>query len=272
MDVTSDPLDPPAGRFDHSAVFRQTKLVVYGGLGVECDGGVCGDMWAVDVLGYNSCPNDCNEHGDCDSGFCVCDEGFTGTDCSSISCPNDQCRYDYTHHTQICLQCSGNGVCNGNNGSCSCDAGWVGEDCSIIFCPNNCSYHGECKVGGICLCDNRFRGDDCSIVDCPNNEELAPGLNCSGRGDCIVTRNGTDPSLRSYYEVDATCRCGDTFSGADCSEELADAIVLARRNQISAGYNMTWSSAPHSHSPHFILIFLLNVLTMMCVIRPSLFG
>lgn len=33
--MTSSAEDPPAGRFDHTTIFRGTKAVVYGGLGVE---------------------------------------------------------------------------------------------------------------------------------------------------------------------------------------------------------------------------------------------
>ena len=34
-----------------------------------------------------TCPNECNEHGDCNyrTGLCICESGFSGPDCSSIN-------------------------------------------------------------------------------------------------------------------------------------------------------------------------------------------
>ena len=40
-------------------------------------------------------PKDCSRHGACEYNFCVCDEGYTGIDCSNVSCPDDSCYFDY---------------------------------------------------------------------------------------------------------------------------------------------------------------------------------
>ncbi|MBN3325391.1 TENN protein, partial [Atractosteus spatula] len=35
------------------------------------------------------CPNDCSGNGECDDGTCICEDGFTGIDCSKVMGPND---------------------------------------------------------------------------------------------------------------------------------------------------------------------------------------
>ncbi|KAL0208212.1 hypothetical protein P9112_010799 [Eukaryota sp. TZLM1-RC] len=132
-----------------------------------------------------TCLNDCNHRGECVYGNCVCNEGWTGIDCSEPDeqpCPND---------------CSGNGDCI--DGVCHCFDGWTGIDCSEPDeqpCPNDCSGNGDC-IDGVCHCFDGWTGIDCSEPDeqpCPND--------CSGNGDCI----------------DGVCHCFDGWTGIDCSE------------------------------------------------------
>jgi len=61
-----------------------------------------------------TCLNDCFGRGQCVEETCVCQEGWTGTDCSSEYCPSD---------------CSGHGHCE--SGYCMCDPMYGGPDCSI---------------------------------------------------------------------------------------------------------------------------------------------
>ncbi|KAF3036006.1 hypothetical protein E8E11_004406 [Didymella keratinophila] len=58
----------------------------------------------------------CSENGFLSNSMCSCFAGFTGTDCSQITCQNN---------------CSSNGSCDGPN-VCKCEAGWAGPDCSFV--------------------------------------------------------------------------------------------------------------------------------------------
>eukprot|EP00029_Vermamoeba_vermiformis_P010852 TRINITY_DN5814_c0_g1_i2.p1 TRINITY_DN5814_c0_g1~~TRINITY_DN5814_c0_g1_i2.p1 ORF type:complete len:637 (-),score=69.75 TRINITY_DN5814_c0_g1_i2:256-2166(-) len=135
------------------------------------------------------CPNGCSSRGVCIHGACLCDQGWTGIDCSSHSMnPNTTCPNN----------CNGNGWCN--NGMCQCYSGWTGYDCSVnnntSTCPNDCNGRGWCN-NGTCQCNWPWTGYDCSsntTNSCPNN--------CNGRGWCD---NGY-------------CQCYSGWTGYDCSQ------------------------------------------------------
>lgn len=74
----------------------------------------------------------------------MCYEGYTGEDCSQLTCPGD---------------CNDKGQCV--DGKCVCFPHFTGEDCSIPKCPNDCEGNGQC-VDGQCVCDDGFYGEDCS--------------------------------------------------------------------------------------------------------------
>ena len=190
-------------------------------------------------------------HGQCEYGFCVCQEGYLGTLCDRKACPNSRCFQDYANHRLECILCSNHGVCD-DQGSCTCDQDWKGEDCNILHCPGGCSGHGSCKLGGICDCDAGFSGPDCFLAMCPNNcTEWSDGIDEGARGDCEITRNppccGKEPSCEyveeespqpctrrsSGYEitpphdVEVVCYCADAYTGIDCSKEVADVVMAS---------------------------------------------
>eukprot|EP00939_MAST-03C_sp_MAST-3C-sp1_P000025 g25.t1 len=193
------------------------------------------DTWAYDI---NKCAHDCNGHGDCVLGYCFCESGYYGLDCSNTSCPGDYCYYDPVTWKHVCRHCCSkmsvldpannvfeqlrarkigcsatedgveNGICDGF-GHCQCRPPMVGDDCSIRDCPNDCSAHGVCALEypqARCICDPKWTGEDCSSITCLNN--------CSYPwGQCD----------------DGTCRCKDImnpynntmvyaqYEGPDCS-------------------------------------------------------
>ena len=130
----------------------------------------------------------------------VCDDGFTGIDCSNVSCPDDSCFFDYLGHRQVCEQCNNRGTCNGYTGQCDCQFPTSGESCREYDCLNDCNDNGICdhtrnnSLGyGVCECftkDGRpaYEGLDCSIPVCPWNPANEKNLTCYDRGICV---NGT---------------------------------------------------------------------------------
>ena len=246
-------LPHPARRSGHSVILHQDLIYVYGGNAdpTDCEGGSCGDAWAINISGPGSCGETCSGHGLCEFGFCVCKEGFLGELCDRKACPNSRCFQDYANHRLECILCSNNGVCD-DQGSCTCNKGWQGEDCSILHCPGGCSGHGVCKLGGTCECDAGFGGLDCFLAMCPNNcTEWSDGIDQGTRGDCEITRDppccGTEPACEYVegespqlctkrssgfettppHDVEAVCYCADAYTGIDCSQEVADVVMDA---------------------------------------------
>uniref|UniRef100_A0A667XCH4 Tenascin Ca n=1 Tax=Myripristis murdjan TaxID=586833 RepID=A0A667XCH4_9TELE len=112
----------------------------------RCEDGdcVCDEPWTGFDCSELICPKDCYDRGRCDNGTCYCDTGYTGEDCGQRTCPND---------------CQGNGFCI--DGQCVCTAGYSGEDCSKLTCLNDCNGRGTC-FNGMCICDSGYQGEDCS--------------------------------------------------------------------------------------------------------------
>jgi len=106
--------DHPPQRSGHAAVFNQDYglMMVYGGRGPAreekarddktFDFLVKYDFWQFSV---DNCANNCSNHGFCAYGFCTCEDGYYGYDCSNTSCPGDYCYYDEFTHEQVCQHC-----------------------------------------------------------------------------------------------------------------------------------------------------------------------
>eukprot|EP00007_Cunea_sp_BSH-02190019_P003699 CAMPEP_0174235450 /NCGR_PEP_ID=MMETSP0417-20130205/4880_1 /TAXON_ID=242541 /ORGANISM="Mayorella sp, Strain BSH-02190019" /LENGTH=990 /DNA_ID=CAMNT_0015313955 /DNA_START=117 /DNA_END=3089 /DNA_ORIENTATION=- len=68
---------------------------------------VSGDFTLTGLCSVNTCPFACSLRGDCTpGGLCVCGGGYKGIDCSLTSCPND------CNNNGLCDQESGTCVCN----------------------------------------------------------------------------------------------------------------------------------------------------------------
>ena len=107
----------------------------------------------------------CSEKGQCDpfTGFCSCNPGFLGADCSEI----DEC---------FKIDCMNNGTCF--DGACACSDGWYGPTCTIDessydpcdelkdFCREE---NGRCVSDkktkkATCECKFGFSGEKCIQV------------------------------------------------------------------------------------------------------------
>ena len=143
----------PSSRSDHTGFFypEDGLLLFYGGVGYGTGGTyvpqdpslemthettVLNDFWAYNI---NKCNNDCNNQGECRYGFCICDSGFYGLDCSNMTCPGDFCYYDEVTNEQVCNHC--------------CYAGYTHTD-EDVYVPDTkkvfCSKEETGHSNGIC--------------------------------------------------------------------------------------------------------------------------
>lgn len=101
----------PHARFGHRAVYyaESNEILMYGGMAMFEEHApsvqdsfpqrVSDDMWFYSL---NHCQNNCSLHGNCYLGYCLCDVGFYGIDCSNTSCAGTFCHYD-ENILQICV-------------------------------------------------------------------------------------------------------------------------------------------------------------------------
>lgn len=178
----------PLPRSDHAGAYieKYDMLVTYGGISYNAANKtkttniVLGDMW---VLNVHNCAGNCSNNGVCRNGFCRCDPGFYGVDCSNFTCPGSVCEYD-NDNAQHCTHCcfdrvsdrkipcrledidlmlftgKSEGTCDGF-GTCQCAPPYIGEDCSILDCKHNCSFNGYCSVEfptSRCMCKDGYTG------------------------------------------------------------------------------------------------------------------
>ncbi|XP_077412011.1 tenascin-R isoform X4 [Vanacampus margaritifer] len=172
----------------------------HGSFNIELCGCICEEGWTGKNCSEPRCPDDCSGQGVCIEGECVCDRDFAGENCSEPRCPAD---------------CSGRGLCI--DGECVCEDSFTGEDCMVGRCVNDCSDQGLC-VNGTCQCRPGYVGEDCSLVYCANN--------CSKKGIC----------------KDGFCVCQDGFAGDDCNS-VAPAMNLKVRGVTDRDIELEWEGS-----------------------------
>ncbi|VDO35068.1 unnamed protein product, partial [Onchocerca flexuosa] len=121
-------------------------------------------------------------NGLCGNGICVCDEGWTGMDCTEKKCLPG---------------CELHGHCN--NGTCMCNKGWNGENCYIAGCVNDCNGNGVCRLFSgewKCSCHTSYFGENCSL---PIESSCDDGVDNDNDGliDCEDSECCTDNSCSS---------------------------------------------------------------------------
>lgn len=266
----------PLPRYGHRAVFHadSNEIFMYGGLAYFTEqpqnpattypSTVLSDMWYYSLF---HCVNNCSFHGSCYFGFCFCDIGYYGVDCSNTSCPGTYCYYDDLTFEQVCvhgcqagykhtdsdvyiedipkLPCTSdnrgevNGVCNGF-GSTICAPPFITEDCSVKDCKANCSFNGWCSVEfpvSRCMCQPGYYGEICEFKVCLNNCSYPNGLCDPLTGLCHCNM------MFSPYNNSRTYKPWD---GEDCSYIFA--------------YASAWRSLPF---PIYSMIAILLLTTFL---------
>mmetsp|Transcript_43187 Transcript_43187/g.78543 ORF Transcript_43187/g.78543 Transcript_43187/m.78543 type:complete len:922 (-) Transcript_43187:19-2784(-) len=128
-------------------------------------------------------------HGVCESGQCVCQNGWAGDVCDLYIGGTGSSVEDCSDRAY----CSDHGTCS--DGICSCHAGWTGISCATqVVCPHHCNTPSGTCVNGACVCQYGFRGDACEELFCPTS--------CYGHGTCNM----------------GTCACDAGWGGVDCGE------------------------------------------------------
>jgi len=178
------------------------------GYGLVGTRGDCGYVLSsTSLLGISTCPGilQCSGHGVCDEKTyqCYCSNGWTGGDCSLMSCPLGMSWFSYpiadnSAHLNYEI-CSNMGICNMKTGKCQCRDGFYGEACQYLTCGgsenNLCNGHGRCM----------------------SMQELA--LWSLNNGDSTFYEYGSDSNnyfTWDYHRIHG-CLCDDGYSGYDCS-------------------------------------------------------
>ncbi|XP_067331188.1 tenascin-R isoform X2 [Channa argus] len=172
----------------------------HGSFSFDLCGCICEEGWTGKNCSEPRCPDNCSGQGVCVEGECVCDRDFGGDNCSEPRCPAD---------------CSGRGLCI--DGECVCEESFTGEDCMVGRCLNDCSDQGLC-INGTCQCRPGYVGEDCSLVYCANN--------CSKKGVC----------------KEGFCVCQDGFTGDDCNS-VAPIMNLVVQGITDRTIDLEWAGS-----------------------------
>ena len=104
--------EKPTSRYGHRGIFIEelNEFYVYGGMAYDQErqpsinytwpSSVSDELWYIN---FDQCIKNCSNHGDCYFGFCFCDVGYWGEDCSNTSCPGTSCYYNKISHEQVCV-------------------------------------------------------------------------------------------------------------------------------------------------------------------------
>nr|KAF6456529.1 integrin subunit beta 4 [Rousettus aegyptiacus] len=166
----------------------------------------------------------CHFHGDFMCGHCVCNEGWSGSNCN--------CSTGSLSDTQPCLRegddkpCSGQGECQCGHCVCYGDGRYEGQFCEHdnSQCPRTsgflCNDRGRCSMGQ-CVCEPGWTGPSC---DCPLSNATCIDSNggiCNGRGHCECGR--CHCNQQSLY-TDTTCEINYSAVRLGLCEDLRSCV------------------------------------------------
>lgn len=232
---------------------HEVCMMVDGAATCVCDSGYTGDGCDECESGYTmnsdgdcvtseTCADvTCSGRATCDdssgTAICVCDAGWTGTDC-------DECATGYVMEAGECVlvvscddgdPCGGHGECDdsGDEVVCNCYDGYEGDFCDScapgyheddagdcvadeVCGTNTCNGHGDCDDSSgapVCTCEEGYAGDRCDTCDDGYHldgdlcvSDTCPPDACSGHGECSVVAG------------EAVCTCDEGYEGDVCDE------------------------------------------------------
>lgn len=103
--------------------------------------------------------NDVSDYFSVSIGICICQSGFSGSACESLTCPGEVAK------------CNGNGQCLDMN-TLATKATINGDLAGYTYgnTPNNAITWDGFKIFG-CFCDQGYTGYDCSLKTCPFGDD-----------------------------------------------------------------------------------------------------
>lgn len=175
-----------------------------------------------------SCPGEvpCNDRGICDDETfsCTCIDGFTGADCTLMTCPKGRSWFSAPVneaddvHLQL-TECGSMGYCNRDYGECECAPGFEGAACQYMKCPG-------ADVGGAC-----FEQGECLSLSFLANAALDNGVATS-------TTYGKTPNDKYRWDFESIrgCKCNRDRTHWDCSQKLCpfgdDPLSTSQYNEL----------------------------------------
>ena len=139
----------------------------------------------------------CGIGGDCLSGNCTCQTGYTNVE-------------NFCEETCVFTPCENNGTCivtiinDIPTPECECPVNYAGTTCNLDLCSDIQCGNGTC-IGGSCQCDERYVNDDNVCVD------ICESINCGTGGYCT---EGICNCGEGYANIKNVCV--DLCEGVDC--------------------------------------------------------
>lgn len=186
----------------------------------------------------------CNGHGICVGGTCVCVSGYQGKTCSDVVATSGNAPPTTQAADSACpAGCSGHGVCLAD-GSCACDPGFAGEDCS----SDTTQGIGHRFVSFL----ETEATNTLQPVVHSHNMKQAPILPYHAESTSFISSSSTasqsSDGTRLYAQGDdrsqcnnhgsyrnSQCFCDPGFSGSTCNEAIACLNHCSERGTCSMG-------------------------------------
>ena len=191
----------------------------------------------------------CSAHGVCGGNptyKCDCNDGWTGSDCSSRLCPKDVAWFglpnaDDEAHLFESVECSNMGTCDRAAGTCSCEEGFTGAACQQLTCPGGaelCTGHGQCldmtSLAELATVNGELAGFTYGRT--PNKPETWDGLKVYGCHcdvgytgfDCSqrACPTGDDPRTTEQLDEKQIISCSDSNAAGDISFKFREQTIV----------------------------------------------